>query len=182
MIKEYFDKHIEVYKKLDLDSFAFGVKLVNDTILNGGKVFTCGNGGSALTASHYITDWQKTLPQKLGIPFYGTSLVDNIGSLTAIANDIAYSDVFSEQLKAVLGLKDLVIAVSGSGNSPNVINAIKYANEVGSQTLVIVGYEGGELKRISKHCIWIPSFDMQLCEDVQLMFGHIVVKNLSGNT
>ena len=182
MVKDYFDKHVEIYKKLDFDTFDIGINLIRETVLVEGKIFTCGNGGSALTASHFVTDWNKNITKISGKPFQGISLVDNIGMLTALANDSAYSDVFSGQLEPILSKKDLVVAISGSGNSLNVINAIRYANRKGAGTLAIVGYDGGELIKIAKHSILIPSFDMQLCEDIQLMFGHIVVKSLTEKT
>ena len=116
-----------------------------------------------------------------GRKFRGISLCDNIGIITAFANDVSYDEVFAGQLKAILGSGDLVIAVSGSGNSRNVVKAIEYANESGAETLAIVGYDGGTLKRIAKHSIWVPSCDMQLCEDVHLMFGHMVMKALCGS-
>ena len=76
---------------------------------------------------------------------------------------------------------DLLVAVSGSGNSPNVIKAIEYANSIGAETLAIVGYDGGKAKQIAKNCVWVPSYDMQLCEDIHLMFGHMVMKELCGS-
>ena len=179
MVKEYFEKHVATFKKLDFSEFEQGIHLIKKTLSMNGRIFTFGNGGSALTASHYVTDWNKTIPQINGIEVHAISLVDNIGLLTAFANDVDYADVFSSQLKPLLHKKDLVIAISGSGNSANVVNAINFANSVGAETLAIVGFDGGELKKIAKHSIWIPSSDMQLCEDIQLMFGHIVIKELT---
>lgn len=75
---------------------------------------------------------------------------------------------------------DLLIAVSGSGNSPNVVKAVEYANEASGNTLAVVGYDGGKLKEIAQNNVWIPSFDMQLCEDFHLMFGHMVMKTICG--
>lgn len=86
------------------------------------------------------------------------------------------------QLKALLDEGDLVVAVSGSGNSPNVLRAVEYANANGAQTLAVVGYDGGALRKLAHHSVWVPSFDMQLCEDVHLMFGHMVMKTLCGSS
>jgi len=80
----------------------------------------------------------------------------------------------------ILNPGDLVIAISGSGNSKNVVRAIEYANQSGADTLAVVGYDGGALKRLARHVVWVPSFDMQLCEEVHLMFGHMVMKALCG--
>ena len=76
---------------------------------------------------------------------------------------------------------DLVIAVSGSGNSENVVRAIRYANDAGGVTLAICGYDGGKIKPLAQHCLWVPSYDMQLCEDVHVVFGHMVMKALCGD-
>ena len=104
------------------------------------------------------------------------SLVDNMGLITAYANDISYNDVFSEQLKNVMRAGDLVIAISGSGNSENVIRAVNYANANGAQTLGLCGYGGGRLKETASHSIWAAVDDMQLSEDVHAIFGHIVMQ------
>ena len=130
MIKKYLEEHIDVYKKLDISSFENGLELIRKTFLNKGKIITCGNGGSALTASHYITDWNKAITLETGVPFQGISLADNIGTITALANDLSYCDIFSEQLKALINRKDLLIAISGSGNSINVINAVEYRRHI----------------------------------------------------
>ena len=100
--------------------------------------------------------------------------------LKALEN-YTYDEVFAGQLKAILAPGDLVVAISGSGNSKNVVKAVEYANQAGAETLAIVGYDGGTLKKIARHCVWVPSFDMQLCEDLHLMFGHMVMKTLCGS-
>ena len=74
------------------------------------------------------------------------------------------------------------MAISGSGNSPNVVKAVEYANSIGGDTMAVVGYDGGKVKELSKIAIWVESFDMQLCEDVHLMFGHLVMKTLCGSS
>lgn len=177
-IQNYLSAHTELATKLDFNAFQVGVDLIREKFEGGKKIFTCGNGGSASTASHYITDWNKMVNLATGKKFRGISLCDNIGVITAYANDINYEEVFQGQLKAMLDEGDLVIGISGSGNSPNVLRAIEYANNNGADTLGIVGYDGGKLKSIAKHSVWVPSFDMQLCEDVHLMFGHMVMKTL----
>ena len=103
------------------------------------------------------------------------------GMVTAFGNDVAFDEIFAGQLKAILDKDDLVIAVSGSGNSSNVVKAVEYANQAGADTLAVVGYDGGTLKRIATRSVWVPCFDMQLCEDVHLMFGHMVMKTLCGS-
>lgn len=177
-VSNYMAAHAELGAKLDGESFQAGIDIVRKKFNEGKKIITCGNGGSASTASHYITDWNKMVNLATGKKFRGISLCDNIGLITAYANDTNYDDVFRGQLDAILDEGDLVIAVSGSGNSPNVLRAVEYANANGAETLAVVGYDGGKLKQIASHSVWVPSFDMQLCEDVHLMFGHMVMKTL----
>ena len=130
---------------------------------------------------HSITDWNKMVNLATGRKLRGISLCDNVGIVTAFANDIAYEEVFAGQLKAILEPNDLLIALSGSGHSANVVKAVEYASGAGATTLAVVGYDGGHSKRIARHVVWVPSFDMQLCEDVHLMFGHMVMKTLCGS-
>ena len=177
-IQTYLDLHAELARKLDLDAFQKGVDMVVEAFAGDHKVFTCGNGGSASTASHYITDWAKMGNLATGRRYRGFSLCDNVGLITAYANDISYDEIFAGQLKALMDEGDLVIAISGSGNSPNVLRAVEYAKSIGGQTLGIIGYDGGKLMPLCDHSVLVPSFDMQMCEDVHLMFCHMVMKTL----
>ncbi|WP_163407801.1 D-sedoheptulose-7-phosphate isomerase [Flavobacterium ajazii] len=179
-IKNYFDSHVSLFEKMDISEINEAIELLKSKYITGNKIITCGNGGSAYTASHYITDWNKMVNIATGNKFNGVSLCDNIGLITAFGNDMNYDEIFSGQLKSIMQSDDLLIVVSGSGNSPNVIKALEYANSIGAETLAIVGYDGGKAKEIAKKCIWIPSYDMQLCEDIHLMFGHMVMKELCG--
>ena len=179
-IANYMAAHARLADQSDAASFAAGIELVREKFEAGRKIVTCGNGGSAYTASHYITDWNKMVNLATGKKFRGISLCDNIGLVTAFANDLSYEDVFAGQLRTMLDPGDLLIAVSGSGNSPNVLRAVEYANSIDATTLGIVGYDGGRLKELVQTCVLVPSFDMQLCEDVHLMFGHMVMKSLCG--
>ncbi|MBI4888119.1 MAG: SIS domain-containing protein [Acidobacteria bacterium] len=180
-VSAYLAAHERVARQCDPAAFEAGINLVRAAFETGRQIITCGNGGSAYAASHYITDWNKMVNLATGRKVRGLSLCDNIGIVTAFANDIAYDEVFAGQLKAILEPGDLVIAVSGSGNSRNVVRAVEYANGAGAVTLAIVGYDGGALKRLARHSVWVPSFDMQLCEDLHLMFGHMVMKALCGS-
>lgn len=181
-IDNYFKAHADLVTKLNIDMFQAGIDLIEKKFKESKKIITCGNGGSASTASHYITDWNKMINLSTGEKFRGISLCDNIGLITAYANDISYDEVFVGQLKSIMDKGDLLVAISGSGNSPNVIKAIEYANSIGGDTLAIVGYDGGKVMKLSKTAVWVKSFDMQLCEDVHLMFGHLVMKALCGSS
>ena len=180
-VSAYLAAHGRLAGTIDHRAFQAGIAVVRRAFDAGRQIITCGNGGSAYAASHYITDWNKMVNLATGRKFRGLSLCDNIGIVTAFANDVSYDEVFAGQLKAILDAGDLVVAVSGSGNSRNVVKAVEYANQAGAETLAVVGYDGGTLKKIAQHSVWVPSFDMQLCEDVHLMFGHMVMKSLCGS-
>lgn len=176
----YFAKLGVILDRMDRDSIDNGVAVIAKAWREGRQVITLGNGGSAMTALHFITDWNKSVYLSSGVQFRGRTLSDNMGLLTAYANDISYADIFSEQLKNIMQPGDLVIAISGSGNSENVIRAVNYANENGAVTLGLCGYRGGKLKAAAQHVVWADVDDMQLCEDVHAIFGHIVMQTLCG--
>ena len=178
--RKYFAAHTDLFQKIDVSAIERAIELVETKFEAGKKIITCGNGGSATTSSHMITDWTKMVTLATGKKFYGYSLVDNVGLITAYANDINYSKVFSGQLKSILDKEDLLIVLSGSGNSGNIIEALHFANDLRADTLAIVGFDGGEARKLAKYCIHIPSFDMQLCEDIHLMINHMVMKKLCG--
>lgn len=165
---------------LDRPSIDKGVTMIESAWHRGAQIITLGNGGSSMTALHYITDWAKMIPASSGRPFYGRTLVDNMGLLMAYGNDVSFEDIFAEQLKNVMRPGDLVIAISGSGNSENVIRAVDYANHNGAHTLGLCGYGGGRLRAKVNHVIWAQVNDMQLCEDAHAIFGHIVMQALCG--
>ncbi len=177
-VPSYLEQLTRIMGKLDVASIDGAIALVRNAWMNKRKILVCGNGGSALTASHYINDWNKMAYLSSGRPFRGTSLSDNMGLVTAYSNDVSYEDVYREQLKNLMDEGDLVIAVSGSGNSENVVRAVNYANENGGVTLAICGYDGGKLKKLAQRALWVPCFDMQICEDLHFVFGHMVMKSL----
>jgi len=174
----YTQKLAQLLGQLDFAAIDAGVDLIEKAWRDGKQIIALGNGGSSLTALHFINDWNKSIYLSSGIPFRGRTLVDNIGLLMSYANDISFEDVFAEQLKNVLMPGDLVIALSGSGNSENVIRAVQYANAHGASTLGLCGYRGGKLKEYAQHVIWVDVDDMQLAEDVHFLFGHIVMQRL----
>jgi len=179
-VSNYIKQHNSVMNSLNIAELESAIELIRDKAFSGKKIAVCGNGGSALAASHYITDWNKMVHLDTGQRFNGVCLSDNVGLVTAYANDLSYEDVFSEQVKNLLFPNDLLITVSGSGNSENVVRATEVANSLGVSTLTITGYDGGRLKEISKHSVWIESFDMQICEDAHVVFGHLVMRGICG--
>lgn len=145
------------------------------TYRNGQQVFTLGNGGSASTASHMAADLAKNTISANMRRFRIVSLNDNQALLTALANDLGYQNVFSEQLKNLIRAGDLLIALSGSGNSPNVINAIRYAQRQCAEVVAILGFEGGEAARLADLSVVVPSDHYGIVEDTHLIINHILV-------
>ena len=176
----YLGRLARVIDAIDRDAFDRAIGLVQSAWQDGRQIIVSGNGGSALAAEHYITDWNKGIYMATGRPFRGVCLSENIGLVSAYANDLAYEDVFVAQLKPVMSPRDLVIGISGSGNSENVLRAIRYANENGGVTLGITGYDGGKLHSLAAHGICAEVNDMQLSEDIHLAFGHMVMQTLCG--
>lgn len=140
----------------------------------GKTIFIMGNGGSASTASHFVGDLSKgTIVE--GFPrFKVIALTDNIPNMLAWANDNGYENIFVEQLKNLMETGDIVIGISGSGNSPNVIKAIEYANKNGGITIGLSGYSGGELLKCAHENIHVPSCYMQRVEDIHLLIEHLL--------
>ena len=142
--KNYLDTHREIFNSIDLDKAAECINVIKNKFDNENQIFTCGNGGSAHTANHMITDWNKMITLATGKLFvvirWRLILI-----ITAYANDLSYDDVFSGQLKSLMKPDDLLILVSGSGNSPNVLKAAEFANSINASTIAVVGYDGGKL-------------------------------------
>lgn len=176
----YRDKLVSALGLLDEQAVDKGVAMIETAWRAGKQIIVFGNGGSAITALHYITDWNKMIPLATGRAFFGRTLLDNIGLLTAYSNDMCYEDVFSGQLSNILQEGDLVIAISGSGNSENVIRALNYAHLNHAVSLGLCGYDGGQVKKIVQHAIHVPINDMQVVEDVHAVFCHIVMQTLCG--
>jgi D-sedoheptulose 7-phosphate isomerase len=178
----YLDRLKRTLDAVDPAEVAAAVDLVADAWRGGRQVVTLGNGGSALTALHFVNDWNKGVFQATGQPFLGRCLCDNIGLVMAYANDMSYADVFAAQLRTVMRPGDLVVALSSGGESENVLRAVDHANAAGGITLGLCGHRGGRLRAAARHAVWVPADDTQLVEDVFLAFGHIVMQRLCGMT
>lgn len=174
----YLNRLGKLIENIDATQFDVAIGLIASTWQNKKQIICFGNGGSALTANHFINDWNKSIFLKTGKPFRGRSLCENIGLIMSYANDISYQDIFVEQLKNILETGDLLIAISGSGNSENVIRAVDYGNKNGAITLGLCGYDGGKLKPMAQHNVWANIADMQLSEDIHFIFGHMVMQKL----
>jgi len=149
-----------------------------DNYQSGKRVVFCGNGGSAATASHLPADFQKNMFLHGGRPWEILSLVDSAPLLTAWSNDTEYAQVFAGQARTWLRPGDLLVAISGSGNSPNILAAVAAAHEAGAVTLGWSGYGGGKLAAAAQHNIVIPSNNMQMVEDAHMVVGHLIYSAL----
>jgi len=150
-------------------------------------VYLFGNGGSAALASHLACDLGKgTAYCNGGKRFRVLSLADNLPTLTAWANDASYEDVFSEQIKTFVQPGDVALAISGSGNSKNVLNALQVARAARATTIGISGFQGGEMKPLCDICVVVPSENMQIIEDLHVAMAHsvfrIVYRRISSRT
>lgn len=177
-IIKYYDREIEAIKAMNFDEIDEAVAAIKDAYEREATIYVFGNGGSAATASHFCGDFNKGISEGHDKKFNLVCLSDNIPTLMAIANDISYDEVFSYQLKGHLKPTDLIIAISGSGNSKNVIKAVEYAKEVGTKVVGISGYNGGKLKEMADYQMHVDVNDMQISEDVHLTFDHMMYRVL----
>ncbi|HTP54269.1 MAG TPA: SIS domain-containing protein [Thermoplasmata archaeon] len=141
-------------------------------------IYFFGNGGSASTASHFVVDIGKATIRGDGKRFRCVALVDNVESVTAWANDADYSKVFSEQLKGLAHSGDVAFGISGSGNSPNVLEAVRVARALGLATVGLTGMGGGKLRELVDVPLVVPSNSMQHIEDVHLLICHLLTAYL----
>ena len=178
-ISDYISEYLEMEKKtiesLNREELLSVVNAFLDVYEKEGTIYVFGNGGSASTASHMANDYNKGLNEFLDKKFRFVCLNDNVATLMSIANDISYEEVFRMQLRGKLEEKDLVVGISGSGNSMNVINAISYAKEMGVKTVGLCGYEGGKLKALSDVVLHVKLNNMQIVEDIHLIFNHLLM-------
>lgn len=180
VIHDYFASINDTLGTLDKTSVSNVVKLMLETYNKGGVIYAFGNGGSAATASHFCGDLVKGVSYGLDKRFKAICLNDNIPALMAIANDISYDDIFLEQLKNFLSENDLIVGISGSGNSINVVKALEYAKDKGVKTVAICGFKGGKIKEIADLTIHAEVDDMEISEDIHnLIIVHCVKRALT---
>ena len=173
-INKYFDLLKQTIDELDRNAIIAFADLLLEARKNGNHIYIMGNGGSASTASHFTCDFNKGLSYKKDIRFKMICLNDNVATMLAYSNDVSYDNVFVEQLKNFLKKDDVVIGISGSGNSKNVVKAIEYANDLGAKTVALTGFDGGILKNIVDVSIHADVNNMQVAEDVHMTICHML--------
>ena len=176
IINDYFDNQLSCIG--DLKKFSETIKIIFQKLIsardNGNSIFIMGNGGSASTGTHFTSDLLKTAITKNEKRFMVHSLSDNTPVVLAWANDVEYNNIFLGQLENFLKKDNIVIGISGSGNSENVIRAIEFANSQNAITITLTGKDGGKLAKLSQINLTVPSDDMLTIETMHLMICHLI--------
>jgi D-sedoheptulose 7-phosphate isomerase len=174
----YFQELKKTIDQLSLEEIQKVIDVLQEARLKGRKVFVMGNGGSASTASHFVCDLGKNTRMQGWPNFKVIGLADNMAIFSALANDEGYGNVFSQQLANLVDAEDVVIGISASGKSPNVLNAIEVARQAGALTIGMSGYDGGQLAGMVDVSVHVPSFCIEHVEDIHLMLEHMITKAL----
>ena len=179
-IDEYVSSLHGVMAQFDPAQFEKIVTILADAYKNDKQIFIAGNGGSAGTANHFVCDFGKN-----AVPFTGTgpgkrrfriiSVCDNIEKITALGNDIAFEEIFRQQLINLMREGDVFIAISASGNSPDIVRACEYAKEMKSRIIVLAGFDGGKIKECAEAALVVPLKSYEQIEDIHLIICHIIV-------
>lgn len=172
--EKYTNEFVEVLNALDKEKLTILYKLIQQTKKNKNKVFMLGNGGSSASASHWVCDFNKGTNYKKSEKLQFYSLSDNIPFFSALGNDISYEDIFIEQLKNYLSPEDLVIGLSVSGNSENIVKSLEYAAEMHANSYSIVGDHDGKMQKVSKDVLVVPSKNYGIVEDVHMYVCHML--------
>ena len=176
--QNYIDLVKTTLDALDPKALEALIEAFHTTYQNGGTIYTMGNGGSGASASHAAGDFLKGASYGLDKRFRMICLNDNLPSMMAIANDIGWDHIFIEPLKNFIGPNDLVIGISGSGNSKNVVNALEYANAQGVTTVAMSGFKGGKISELATINVHAPVMDMEVTEDIHMVIFNIVKKQM----
>lgn len=175
----YIEMEKRVMDSLDTERINQVMNLLEETRERESVIYICGNGGSASTASHFVCDFNKGVSLEQDQKYNFVCLNDNVPNMMAIANDIGYDQIFRIPLENKITSQDLFIGISGSGNSRNVILAAKYAKSCGAVVVGITGYDGGELKKLADYNLHVAIDNMQIVEDIHMMFDHMMMWILS---
>lgn len=174
----YYRQFVGAIENFDKTSLSPVLEVFDEVAKSGGTLWVAGNGGSAAISDHTVCDTTKGAFVEGMPPVRSISLTSNISMLTALANDIDYEDVFSQQLTYYLKPGDAVLLVSSSGNSPNVVKACEYANSMDISTIAFTGFGGGKLKELARYSVWIPVDNYGISEDIHQSLMHVITQYL----
>jgi D-sedoheptulose 7-phosphate isomerase len=178
----YFRELEKIFKKISAKDIDDITNAIYNAYTNGRTIFILGNGGSASTASHFACDLGKGTLSRVYDPsesrFRVVSLTDNVATITAYANDLSFDDIFVQQLRNLVHKGDVVIAITGSGNSKNVIKAMKYARECGAITIGLLGFDGGKVKKLLDRSVVVPTSHYGRIEDMHMILEHMITDYL----
>lgn len=176
--ESYFSEQVELVRQTPAAALNTILEILERARAERRHIFVFGNGGSASTASHFAADLGKNTVRAHLPRFRVTCLNDNMPMFSAYANDEGYDSVFVEPLISFAEPGDVAIAISASGNSPNIVRAVQAANERGVTTIGLAGFTGGKLQALAQHCIVVPSFSYEHVEDLHLMFCHALIATI----
>lgn len=177
----YLDRSRDALGRLELSRVQTLADALRAAWGQGRQVFLCGNGGSAANAIHIANDLLYGVAMGRGPGLRVQALSANPAVMTCLANDLSYAAIFSEQLKSLARPGDLLIVLSGSGNSPNIVAALETARDMGLTSFAILGYSGGKALALADHALHLPVDDMQIAEDAQLTIGHMLMQWLQAH-
>ena len=178
-IDDYLDRLKNTLNEVEPSQIEDVINVLLEVYEQENNVYIFGNGGSAATASHCVCDFNKGISEKQKKKFHFICLSDNTATIMAIANDIGYDQIFSKQLEGKIKKGDLIIAISGSGNSKNVLVAVEYAKQNGAKIVSMTGYDGGKLLKLSDYPIHANINDMQISEDVHMIMCHLIASTIA---
>ncbi|MDR3696321.1 SIS domain-containing protein [Mucilaginibacter sp.] len=180
-LEDYIGRLTDILNKIDSEKLGQVVTAFIEAFKNGNTIYVVGNGGSAATASHMQADFRFFVRYFSKFRPKIVALTDNVPMITAIGNDNNFEDVFVEQMRGQFVAGDVLIAISASGNSPNLVKAAEYANKLGGKTIAFVGFLGGKLNEVSTIPLYTPNpkGDYGPIEDVHMILNHVIVNYLS---
>ena len=176
LLQNYSDRLSHALALADTDGIQALGDALRDAWNQGRSIFLCGNGGSAGNAVHLANDWIYGVGVKSGGGMRVEALSANTAVITCLANDLGYDQIYAEQVRVKANPGDVLLVLSGSGNSPNVVNALEAGNQIGMKTFAILGYTGGRCKEMAGTAIHFAIDDMQIAEDLQLIVGHVCMQ------
>ncbi|MGA2764777.1 MAG: SIS domain-containing protein [Spirochaetia bacterium] len=179
LFREYSKRLVRFLDGFDWSTIVPLAENLREALRTRKSVYLCGNGGSAANAIHLANDYLYGIGKKTGVTLKVEALPANPSVLTCLANDVGYAEVFAQQLKTKGEEGDTLIVLSGSGESPNLVRALEVAHGLSMKTFALVGYSGGRCKELADHAIHFDIQDMQICEDLQQIVGHMLMQCLA---